>query len=274
MNDPTAPAARSALPTKPDSNFNLVNTTEIFKDDEIYVYNRSEKGRGQKRGDVCIAIMSASDSQNVIIPNTWIPWNVTGQATKEQLKASSHFLRALSSKILKYVPAAEARELIENDPLAQKELQRQLDKLNGSAAERVMAAEAEDNRREQALGIAPPRAGSPMAELRRMSQVRASEESGAEPFLDPQANRQRDVPAAEAIGVGVTPVILEALTNPELDDDDLLNVVKTNESVLTKLDWKYIVNNSESPDLRRMASAHLRNGDDDLDDDRPARRRR
>ncbi|QZE57104.1 hypothetical protein MPK67_gp231 [Erwinia phage pEa_SNUABM_32] len=134
------------MSTKKNSNttvkpITLATYNERYGDDVVapmYVANRTEP-----RGNVAF---SAKDDLGqpvaVVVPATFIPVDLTQQATKASLLQSTHLRRALRMNQLVIIDTKSAEEYLRTSSLAQAEM-RNLNKMNASIAADLLENEGE-----------------------------------------------------------------------------------------------------------------------------------
>ncbi|QYW05582.1 hypothetical protein pEaSNUABM25_00226 [Erwinia phage pEa_SNUABM_25] len=123
---------------------------ERYKDDSVaslYVLNRTEP-----RGNVAFsAVNDLGQPIAVVVPATFIPIDLTTQATKESLMKSTHFRRALNQRQLVILDNDSAENFLRSNPLAKTEL-RNLSRIDGLIASDLKEIEGSDDLEEIDLG--------------------------------------------------------------------------------------------------------------------------
>ena len=162
---------------------------EASKSSSVWVKNNSNP-----KGNINMT-MSDGMGNNIVVtvPVTWIPLDLTTQATKTGILSSPTFRRMLNMGLLILVPEAEASELM-SDPKAQKE------------AQRVYSH---------------------------------AKEAG----LDAYAPAEAKVATAESDG-SVSGFAMQLSVATDLDEDQVMTMLRGNESTLTKADFKYVTETS------------------------------
>lgn len=86
---------------------------------DVYALNTTE---GDRRGNVFFTVPSAAGNREdqVIVPATWVPVNLTAQVTRKQLLESATFRRAMNTGMLKIISSEDAARLLE-EPGAKEE---------------------------------------------------------------------------------------------------------------------------------------------------------
>lgn len=89
-------------------------------DSSLFVLNNT-----QPRGQIVfnVSTMKGRD-RSVIIPDTWVPFDLSTQARKSEIVDSPDFRRAVSQRFLLIVSTASADEFFAKNELAQEELKR------------------------------------------------------------------------------------------------------------------------------------------------------
>lgn len=87
-----------------------IGKQEVY--DNVWVLNTTE---GEDRGQVFFTVANAQGTRedNVVVPITWVPLNLTAQVTRAQLLDSASFRRALSVGFLAVISDDEAKKLLE-----------------------------------------------------------------------------------------------------------------------------------------------------------------
>lgn len=84
---------------------------ENSSDPRVFILNKTVK---PERGQICIVIpkVNGVGEDTVIIPDTFIPVDLTEQVSKQQLIASSEFRKSLSSRRLELIEPERAEKLL------------------------------------------------------------------------------------------------------------------------------------------------------------------
>lgn len=162
---------------------------EVSKSSSVWVRNNSNP-----KGNINMT-MSDGMGNNIVVtvPVTWIPLDLTTQASKTGIISSPTFRRMLSMGLLTLVSEAEATEVM-SDAKAQKE------------AQRVYS-------------------------------------HAREASLDAYAPAEAKVATAESDG-SVSGFAMQLSVASDLDEDQVMTMLRGNESTLTKADFKYIAETS------------------------------
>jgi FAD synthase len=100
---------------------------EEQSDTSLFVVNNT-----QPRGEIIFNVTTGRGRDHtVIVPDTWIPFDLTTQAKKAEIVDSPDFRRAVSQKYLLVVSTKSADEFIEKSEHSQTELQRIFNKAGG-----------------------------------------------------------------------------------------------------------------------------------------------
>jgi hypothetical protein len=112
-----------------------IGAQEAYED--VWALNTTE---GDRRGNVFFTVPNPNGNREdqVIVPATWVPVNLTAQVTRKQLLESSTFRRAMSTGMLKIISNDDAQKIL-GEPGAREEA----DKVNriiiGNVAEEAQA---------------------------------------------------------------------------------------------------------------------------------------
>lgn len=87
------------------------------KHEDIWVLNST---KGNRRGNVFFTVANATGTREdqVNVPSTFIPINLTNQVTREQLLGSSSFRKAVNHELLKVVDAKDAEAFMKEPDAA------------------------------------------------------------------------------------------------------------------------------------------------------------
>ncbi len=103
-----------------------VSQAEQSKDSALYVLNTAG-GKGQQKGLIHFSVTEGNGKTSVVsVPVTFIPFDLTGRATKRALLESPDFRTIVMKGLLKIISEADAEEMLKSEE-AQKEHRRLLD---------------------------------------------------------------------------------------------------------------------------------------------------
>lgn len=194
------------------------------KDGRVFALNSSDLAGRRDKGAVNIGItMRNSETRNVLLPNTWIPIDLSQQMPKDELLNSPAFLTNVMRGIIMLVDSDTAEKLL-SDPDNMAEQTRLFEEqMSLLSPEMDIDKQLEANRN------------------RRRAQAEPDDDDEGSPALD-----------------GVSAKIQEAVGRSDLTPQQRYAVVKNAESTITVTDLKYIMNNSEDQRLVELASNILK----------------
>lgn len=200
---------------------------EEQKDTSLFIINNT-----QPRGEIIFNVTTARGKDHtVIVPDTWIPFDLTTQAKKTEIIDSPDFRRAVSQRYLVPVSTGSADEFMNNSELGRNELDRVFNRAGGN---NVVASNSTFT----------------SAQQEKMAQIR-SQSGGVTVASDVLAD------SSEAISGAV----IQIVNRSNLDGEDKMEI-KEALSLLVgrKLNSKeldYIVKNSVNAEIKAFASKQL-----------------
>lgn len=199
---------------------------EEMKGSSLYVVNRSEP-----RGLIHLTVTSAKGRDHVVtIPDTWVPFDVSGYANKDDIIQSPSFRQAVSRGFILIVDTKSADDLFAENEQAQYELNRVHRSLGGNTA-----AESDFQTR---TGMQ-----AKQDEINRVAgtMVAASD--------------------AEKSGATVSGAVLQIISRSNIEGDDAMDPKEAVSLLLghtlTRADLEYIVNNSTQDSVKDFAAKQL-----------------
>lgn len=192
--------------------------------DHLYVVNLSSEHIKPNGGDICISIKAGDINADVVIPNTWIPWDLGAQVPVKDVINNINFRKYVTMGFLAVVDETEAQALLKNP-----DVQAQLSLVNSRVAK----------------------------SHRNVNIVEGQK-------LKLRTSRQRseiDAVSLQTMGdqtEGVSIAAVEIVNNTDVTADERYAMVLNHSEQLTQKDWDYIVANN--PDDERILNVARRHG--------------
>lgn len=83
------------------------------EDQSLYVMNTSDRKGTQPRGDLHISVNTESgDTENIMIPNTWIPFNMARYGSVKFIGRSKEFLDIVNKRNVVVIATADAEQIL------------------------------------------------------------------------------------------------------------------------------------------------------------------
>lgn len=178
-----------------------LHEAEAHKSSFVYVVNKTNP-----KGNISIVVPDGMGNQvSVRIPITWIPIDLTTQATKKSLLATPAFRSLVARKYIDLINPDSALEYLE-DPEAAKEMARIFKQANVESI------------------------GAPTENNNALSAELELEEGN------------------------INPIAMNIALAKDLEEDDALRLLRTNESSLVKADFQYIAENSTKQKVKDYAA--------------------
>lgn len=196
---------------------------EEQEDGSLFVLNNTEP-----RGEIIFNVtMGKGRDYTVVVPDTWIPFDLSSQARKSEIIDSPDFRRAITKRYIVVVSTKSADEFMRNNEYAEAELERVYNKAGG---QNTIAENSERN-------------------PNRSTKIDAIKQAAS------------GVPAEQAVDTSISGAVIQIIARSNSESDDKMDVKEAISLLmgrkLNQKELEYIVKSSSQEAIKAFASKQL-----------------